>query len=323
MTYALAGLCASMHGVHDEALRLEATTAELAQLARRIGDKEAECEAVMAESLVQFDRGAIAAVRDRAARIAAIADELRQPPHQWFALAIQAMLALYEGRLRDAERLAASAREVGARAGSQVEAAYAIQLYELRHHQGRAGEVYELLARVAAAMPARPVFRCALARLAADLDRRAEARQLFEELASNRFSGVPRDNEWMLALSYVTDVCRALDDTTRAAELYALLAPHADKTAADVPEGCAGSVARILGILATTLGRRDDAVGLFERAIETDAAAGARPWVAYAQVELAELLQRRGDAGRAAALLREAATTASELGLVSLAERAG
>jgi predicted ATPase len=294
LTYALAGLCASEHGIGNEPARL-AVTAELEALAHATGDKEAECEALMAQALVHFDICEIAAVRERAARLAALADELRQPAHRWFSLAIQAMLAVYEGRLVDAEQLVPSAANVGARAGSQVEGAYALQLYELRRHQGRASEAYELLASFAAKTPARPVFRCALARLSAELERRAEARQLFEELASNGFEVIPRDNEWMLALSYLVDVCRALGDTTRAPVLYDLLAPFADRTAADVPEGCAGSVARLLGILAVMLERDDAAVAHLEAAIATDVAAGTRPWAAHSQLELAELLDRRGE----------------------------
>ena len=323
LSYALRGLCAAQHAIGDHAARLEAT-AELRTIARSEGDMEAECEALSAEMLVYAELNAYDAVRGRAVRFTAVADELGQPSQRWFAAAANAMLALHDGRFDEAERLVPGALELGARAETALAAAAnASQLYLLRREQDRAEEAYEALNRVAADMPARPFFRCALAALAVDAGRLAEARRTFEELAPNRFEVVPRDNEWLLAAAFLVETCEALGDVTRAAMLYDELAPLADRSTANVPEGDAGAMARHLGCLASMLDRDDEAVSHYRAAIAIDEATGGRPWVAYAKAELAGVLARRADAMNAATLREEAAITAAELGMARLAARIG
>jgi DNA-binding SARP family transcriptional activator len=322
LVYALAGLCGARHGIGDENERL-AIAAELRAAARSVGDKEHEFDANTAEALVYLDRGAMTEARERIAMASALADEIKQPSHQWFAATNHALLALHEGRFEEAERIAEEGIETGRRAapGDIAEGTYCLQLYEVRRQQGRSADVNELVAQTARDYPGRPVFRCAHARLAFALGRHSEARELFEELASNDFAVVPRDNEWTLAAHYLTETCRALRDTVRAAALYDLLVPSADKIVSDVAEGCAGSVQRLLGILAGMLGREDDAVAHLRTAIERNTAVGARPWLAEAQVELAELLLGRGDAVEAELLLGDASAIAAKLSMVPLAAR--
>ena len=196
------------------------------------------------------------------------------------------------------------------------------QLYEVRRQQGRNAEIYDLVATVARDNIARPVFRCALARLALELGRLSEARQLYEELASNDFAVVPRDNEWLLAANYLVDVCRGVGDTVRAAVLYDLLSPSAGKIATDLAEGCAGSVERLLGVLAALLGRAEDAIRHLRSAVATNMTIGSPPWLAYAQLELTEVLLVRGEREEALELAVEALALADALGMAPLLERA-
>jgi hypothetical protein len=191
----------------------------------------------------------------------------------------------------------------------------------LRREQWRGPEAYDELATVAAAYPARPFFRAALAALCTELGREAEARRLFEELAPNRFEILPRDNEWLLAVHYLAETCCALGDVTRAAVLYDDLEPVARKAAINAPEGAVGTLARSVARLATLLGRDHDARRLAELAIELDDAGGARPWAAHARVDLAEQLLRDGDATGARMLLAAAHAVAVELGAAALAAR--
>jgi DNA-binding SARP family transcriptional activator len=321
LSYALRGLCAAQHALrdHDERLRI---AAELRELARGTADNEAECEALAAEMLVYGEINDFAGVREHAARLHAVSEELRQPSQRWFAAAVSGMLALHEGRLDDAERLVAGASELGARAEAVLAAAaYGMQLFLLRREQGRAEEAYEPLRLVAAGQPARALFRCALASLAVDTGRHAEGRRIFEELAPNGFSAVPRDNEWLLAGAMLAETCEALGDHPRAAFLYDELLEFADRSTADIPEGDVGAMARYLGLLAGILGRDDETTAHLWSAIAIDEATGGRPWVAYAKADLAAVLARRGEPEEANALRAEAERTAVELGLGRLAAR--
>jgi DNA-binding SARP family transcriptional activator len=321
LSYALRGLCAAQHAIGDHDARL-AATAELREVAARAGDKEGECEALSAEMLVYAERNDWSVVRRLIPAFAALADELRQPSQRWFPAAANAMLALYEGRLDEAERLIPAALELGGRAEANLAAAaHAIQLSLLGRERGTAAAALEPLAAVADASPARPFFLCALASLHVDTGRLAEARHVFEELAPRDFEIVPRDNEWPLAAAFLVETCSALGDTTRAAVLFDALLPLAARSTANVPEGTAGAMARYLGILASLLGRHEEAVVHLRAAIEIDEVSGGHPWVAYAKADLAHVLERQGEHAEATALRAEASATAAELGLGRLAAR--
>ena len=113
--YALAGLSGARHGIGPEGERL-AIADELRQAALRLHDKEYEFEALAAELLVFFERGAMAEVHERLALITAIGEDLKQPSHQWFALTDQALIALHEGRLDEAAEYAERGFAIGQRA---------------------------------------------------------------------------------------------------------------------------------------------------------------------------------------------------------------
>ncbi len=87
---------------------------------------------------------------------------------------------------------------------------------------------------------------------------------------------------------------------------------------------CNGSVSRNLGLLATTLGRWEEALQHFEDALAMNRHMGAKPFVARTQYEYAYLLLTRaqpGDREKAHDLLVQALHTAQELGMKSLEER--
>ena len=318
--YALAGLSGARHGIGPEGERL-AIADELRQAALRLHDKEYEFEALAAELLVFFERGAMAEVHERLALITAIGEDLKQPSHQWFALTDQALIALHEGRLDEAAEYAERGFAIGQRAEPDIaEPTYALQIYELRRLRGQAldGDMYELLQRVARDHRARPLFSCALARIALETGQTSEARRLFEELASHDFDTVPRDNEWLLAANYLADVCRGLADTVRAASLYDLLLPESGKVVSDVAEGCAGSVHRPLGILASMLARTDEATEHLRAAVATNARINAHPYLAIAKADLAKLLMQGNGSEEASKLLAEASEIAERLGMAPL-----
>ena len=321
VAYALDGLSASVQASRNLERRL-AIAAELEEVAQRVKDREAEVDMHTIVALTYFELGDMKLVRRSASAMTRLAAELRQPAQLWIAQATEALLALHDGRLALAEELATSAREHGRVAQPrEAEAAYAMQLYQIRSEQLRQGEVYDLLSSVADDLPGRPLFRCALARLAGELGHPSEARRLFEELAANGFEVVPRDQEWLLSAALLADACIALMDTTRGAELYDELRPFAQTLATDVQEGSAGATARILGVLAELNGNREIAIRHLQDAIEINERVGARIWLAHSQADLAELLLRAGDQGAVEQLLDSAAVSADELGLDAVRER--
>jgi hypothetical protein len=88
---------------------------------------------------------------------------------------------------------------------------------------------------------------------------------------------------------------------------------------------CNGAAARLLGILAATMGDWDAAERRFDEADALHAAMGARPWIAHTQLARGAMLLARGDAAdhpRVRALLGDAIVLADALGMVSVAARA-
>jgi DNA-binding SARP family transcriptional activator len=320
LVQALLAMSVSQYSSDDHESRLRVLQ-ELREHALQTDDAWATLEVLNAEIVLSSAVNDFAAVAAHARRLSERAEELRRPSARWFAGAVKTLLALHYGDFDDAERLVVETFELGRHAyPTEARSAYVAHLYLLRREQGRAAEVYDALVETAAANPARPFFRAALSALAVDTGRMAHVRRLVEELAPNRFGIVPRDSEWPLAAAFLVESIQALGDATHAAVLYEELTPLAERSSANPPEGSIGAIARSLGILAGVLRRRTDAVAHLRRAIEIDTATGARPWVAYAQLELAELL-RADDPEEAASLLVAATATAEALAMARLARR--
>src|SRR5918996_5060247 len=119
---------------------------------------------------------------------ARLAQELRQPSQQWYAAVDRAVLALFEGRFKAAERLVPELLRLGRRAlGMDTEVAYRLQTYMLRKELGGLEELEESLRRSVSEYPWYPMFRCVLANLYAELERRDDARAELEEVAAHGF----------------------------------------------------------------------------------------------------------------------------------------
>jgi tetratricopeptide (TPR) repeat protein len=92
-----------------------------------------------------------------------------------------------------------------------------------------------------------------------------------------------------------------------------------------VPEVPLDSTSRSLGILATLLGRFDDAARHFEEALRMNIRMGARPWVAHTEHHYSEMLAARGephDKPRARELAGRALANYRSLGMDTFAAEA-
>jgi tetratricopeptide (TPR) repeat protein len=242
-----------------------------------------------------------------------IAQELRQPVQLWQILASKAALAMATGRLDDAEELMLRAFELGERAiPDGAIPHYHMQRYALAELRGGLDEAEPGVRQLAEDYPTRPVFRCALTRLHAQLGRTTEAKTAFDELTAHRVAALPFDQEWLFGMALLAETCVRLGDAEAAAVLHELLVPWNELNAVDPAEGFMGSVSRYLGQLAALMGRGGEAARHFDAAIAMNERMGARPWLAYTQQDYARLLAG-SDPERAAELLAQARTTYTEL----------
>jgi DNA-binding CsgD family transcriptional regulator len=273
-----------------------------------------------------LELGDISAMDAAMEEYAGITQELQQPLYLCLAAQFRAMRALLAGRFEDGERLAQEALAIGQ--GLQTEniaGIFGLQMFTLRREQGRLKELEPAVRYFVQQHTTAAAWRPGLALIYSELGRTREARVEFEHLARNDFTDLPLDALWMGSMTYLTDVCTFLRDTTRAATLYQLLLPYAERTVViGNAVACYGAMSRYLGALATTMGHWGTAAQHFEDALAMNARMGARPWLAHTQHEYAKMLLARhqpGDHDKAAALLDVALTTTRDLGMRALEER--
>lgn len=259
--------------------------------------------------------------------LTALAEELRQPAQRWSVGTGRTMLALMEGHFGRAEQLIAETLAVGGQVQSwNAVVSQRLALFVLRREQGRLAELEETMERSVREFPALLRFRCALAHLYGELGRERDARVAIDALLSRDVDEEEQvDAEWLFSMALLPDTCAFLADENAAATLYSLLLPYEALYAQAPVEASFGSLARSLGVLATTLRRFEDAERHFDIALATERKMRARPWLAHAQHDLAVMLLTRRDTGdtqRAEALLDEVVGAYRDLGMETWATRA-
>jgi hypothetical protein len=200
---------------------------------------------------------------------------------------------------------------------------FSVQLFWLYREQGRLQALLPSVQRLVTQYPAVPAWRSALATIYCDLGQAEAARGEFVRLAAQDFRDLPYTNSWLMNIALLAEVCAVLSDRSHAVTLYDLLLPYATHNVVIGGDavGCHGAVARLLGLLATTLQRWEPAVQHFEAALRMHQRMGARPFVARTQYAYAAMLIARnapGDAAQAQALLALARTTAEALQMQGL-----
>jgi tetratricopeptide (TPR) repeat protein len=249
------------------------------------------------------------------------AERLRQPLYLWNAAVWQAMKALLDGRLEEAEPLAAAAVSSGIRSeGVTAPQYYAVQVLYLRREQARMGELEDPVREALSTNPDRAAWRAGLALMLHETGRTEEARSELDVLAREGFAWIPRDGDWMVAAVLAGDLVYALDDAERAGILYELLEPFAQTNVViGLGAVCLGATSRYLGRLALTAGRREEAVAHLRHAVEANASLRAVVELAHSRVDLAWAL---GPGTEAAELLEQAEAVAAERRLPAVARSA-
>jgi DNA-binding SARP family transcriptional activator len=324
LAYALDGRLAAISAPDtvDDCLAL---VRELRDVGERIGDPERVANALDHRRTRELMTGDLHEAEAALEAEGRLFDAIRQPMHRWQVQSTRAMFALATGRLTEAEALIPQAFASGERALPDMAIpVYRLQRDALRDLQGRLEEVEPPIRDLVTEYPARPVFRCVLVHVHARLRQVAEGQRALDDLAQDDFAGLPFDQEWLFGMSLLAEAASLLGDSDSGAILYRLLVPWAAFSAADHPEGFRGSIARYLGLLATTTRSWTDAQTHFEDALAANARMGARPWLAHTQADYARMLIARdgtGDRVRARELLDAARSIYRELGMESWAAR--
>jgi tetratricopeptide (TPR) repeat protein len=300
-------------------------TAEIMVMAEDLGDPFVRAWAANLRYFAAFRAGMIPEADRALDAIDRTATEVGQPISRWFAMFTRAGRLLVGGRLAEAEALARAALEIGIALGQPDAAqAFGAQRFEIRFQQGRLDEVVGRVAEVAEETNW-PVTWASLALAYCELDRKDEARTVLENLGA-RLADVPLDFLWPLTITRAAGACAHLRDVSHASVIVELLRPFADQMAGGgMAPVWVGSVAHYLGMLATTLDRFEEADAHFTAAAATNERVGAPTWLARTRLEWARMLlvrRQTGDAERARELLRQALTTARELGLGNVERRA-
>ena len=303
----------------------------MAQELRQIGGQLGNAENVFSGHVHAFSafmvRGDVDAADRELASAEAVARDLRQPLLPWLVTAGTLMRALQTGHFEEAERLLGEELSLGPRLAGDTTyiAQYVAQLHRwaLRRERGGLAEEREPVERFVAEYPLF-VSGCMLVSLYSEVGEEARARAKLELLAADGFADLEMRFEWFFGTSLLAEACERLDEASCAPALYEALLPYRDFVVITHPELCLGSAARYLGLLASVMGRADDAVSHYEKARVTNERHGARPWLARTQADLARTLLARDaprDAERAGELAGMALDTFEALGMREPAER--
>ena len=254
------------------------------------------------------------------------AEACHEPHALWAASFMRSWRNLLAGDLAASEVEAAEAFRIGTDSGQpEVTAVYGVQLFEIRRQQGRLAEIEQSAAEAAERFTGVPMMRALLAALYCELGKPGEAARLLALDAVDGFAHFPYDLLWLYGLTAYAEVCAALHDTDRAAELYARLAPWHAQIPAAPQIASAGAVALYLGMLATILERFDDAGGHFAEGMEIHRRLQSPYFIARNQLEEARMLLARAgsdDIRRAAVLLDQVDDAAGRYGFGALTSKA-
>jgi class 3 adenylate cyclase/tetratricopeptide (TPR) repeat protein len=244
----------------------------------------------------------------------ALSATVPQPHVRRVWLIFQSVWVFIQGDLQACEQWAMQALEVGTAAGeSDAIVLFGALISGVRLLQGRLSELAEQMLELANGADSVAGWRAAAALALIDDGRWDEARELTD---AEDLQSIPWDQAWSVGAFWWAVVCSRLGLVERARELYELLAPYSSRLVAP-PGTVAGTFAWALGLLATTLGRYDQAEDHFAAAAEVEGRLGAQLFLARTHAGWARALIARGrpeDLERAGDMLEQADQTAVRLG---------
>lgn len=302
-----------------------ANTAELLALGAHLGDSFANGLALALRCRVALEAGLLEETDRILEAYGKLVDGLGEPTLRWVAAWMRAGRLRLAGHLGESEVLVRRALETGQGTGEpDGPAHHAYQLFWIRYDQGRLEELEQLLFELLHSYPALSLSRPMLAVCYSETAREDEARGLVGPLAATGFD-FALGPLWASNVVLCAIACARLQDAEGAAVLYPMLAPWAGQwcfPAAGMP---LEMIDHHLGVLATVLGRFEDAEAHFTAGVAAHERIGAPVWLARTRLEWARMLLARGDPGdpeRARSLSEAARDEFASIGLAHWANRA-
>jgi class 3 adenylate cyclase len=303
--------------------RLELTD-ELLSLAEELGDRRIAVHAYHHRTRAAMEVGDLAEAEHCVERQTFLATELGEPTLRWMAAINAFGLPLAAGHLAAAEERSVAALALGKDSQPDGQTVHAAQQFFVRYEQGRLEELLPSFLEMASDPEFTvPTADAITAFILCELERPDEGRQYYERLATSRFAGIRFDHLWLTCLALCAEVAVRLEDIESAAGLSDLLAPYSDQVA-QIHGWQLNCVTHYLGLLATSLGRFDEAEAHFQATAERQLRIGTPVWLAHTRLEWARMLLTRrapGDVEQAEKLLGQALATARELGLANVERR--
>jgi len=305
----------------DELLR---ESNECGALADQMGDPVSKFWAATFRGTVVVQVGDIAEVARCHEEAARLASDVGQPILKWTSSFNRSWSTLLAGDVAQAEALADEALQIGNDTGQpDTLTIYGAQLFSIRWHQGRLGEIADMVVQIVHDNPGVSGFRSLAALVCMESGRGDEARRLLD---AERSSGFPDAQNFLVPISLDTwaRVASHFGDRDAAEALYPRLArwPHlVGFTGVNI----SGAVALSLGTLATVLGRYRDAEAHFAEALRIHENLASPFFIAMTDLEWGRMLLSRrepDDPARAETTLRSALALAHRYGYAALEARA-
>jgi len=310
----------------DDLAERERLVAELSGAAKSCRDREAAVIALLDIACDGIMQGDLERSRRHRAMASELAGDHPSPTMVWHLRVWDTGKALLEGRFREVEQAAFDALLLGRRLGHPYAGAcFSGQMCILDRELGRDAAIVERLAgRTRTPVGASTWSDAVLGRATRAVGDEAGAREIFDGIAAQARDpkAFVRNIRWNGTLVELSMLAVELGATESARPLLDLLATARDQHGVlPIPIAYGGPFSRCMAGLSALLGLADEAIGLYEEALVSADALGARPTVARIGLDLAPLLARAGDVVRAGTLARESLALAEELGMARVAER--
>jgi tetratricopeptide (TPR) repeat protein len=300
---------------------------DLIERAQKVADRTAVWQNRLMYMTALVEAGQIGAADAVAEDVARMAEEMRiRGPVPWIT-AYRGMREWLSGRFDAADRLTNQALQEALNISVDPRSptvTIGAQLMAQRAFRDGLDGFIPVARQMVEALPHAPAISAFLSFSYCEVGELNKAKAEFDYVSEKDFEDVPRDANWLMTMWPLSLACATVGDRRRARILFALLRPMADRWFISLGACCLGPVTTALGILATTLGRFDQAERYFKRALADTTAVDARTLVIHAQREYGIMLLARmkGDDGqRARRLLSQTLASADELGMASLAAK--
>ncbi|HEV3233430.1 MAG TPA: AAA family ATPase [Candidatus Dormibacteraeota bacterium] len=310
----------------DLTLELQSGVEEAFALAQEIGDQRILLEALICRIQTLWELGDFEQAHQQFATFRQISGEMRQTYYRSLATTLAGCEALMQGRMEEGERHCWKLLEYASQGqNSNAFQLFGVQIFFIRYCNGTLETLHAGTKTSTETFSNMPVLRSGLALIYCELGMEEEARRSLETLGADDFQNVPHDAFMLNALDHLARLVEHLKDPRRAARLYEMAIPFADRhVLSGVFAAYYGPMTLTLGRLALVSGEHDLAERHLESALRTTTASGARPAHVDSSLTLASTLLARGGSGdreRALDILAAAEAEANEVGMPAFAEK--